>query len=306
MKLTSRTLAGLALLTLAAAPAARAHTPYLLPNTFNPERPRVTLQAALTEDDYFNPDIALNVPAYVVTSPSGKPSEIKPNAVLKDVAVVEASLDEAGTYRFSTGNVVQRKNTVALVGGKWLNVRQPRAGRPAGEGAQAAPPARPAGDARPAQAAPPQEEGPPNSIAAADVPTGARTMTTEQVMKVETYVSKGAPTDTALKTSGEGFELKPGTHPNAIYVDQGFAFQLLVDNQPAANVPISVYRSGNIYDDRRIAVELKTDAKGAGHVAFTQPGVYLLTTHYPVARPAPGEAPPARSYTYSLTFEVTR
>ena len=71
-------------------------------------------------------------------------------------------------------------------------------------------------------------------------------------------------------------------------------------------MPISVYRSGNIYDDRRIAVELKTDAKGAGHVAFTQPGVYLLTTHYPVARPAPGEAPPAHSYTYSLTFEVTR
>lgn len=60
------------------------------------------------------------------------------------------------------------------------------------------------------------------------------------------------------------------------------------------------------HPDRRIAVELKTDAKGAGHVQFSQPGVYLLTTHYPVARPVPGEAPPAHSYTYSLTFEVTR
>ena len=242
----------------------------------------------------------------MVTGPSGKSAEVKPSAVLKDVAVVEANLDEAGTYRISTGNIVQRRNTVALVGGKWLNVRQPRAPRAGGEGGEAAPPARPTGDVRPAQATPPQEEGPPDSIAPADVPAGARTMATDQVMKVETYVSKGAPTGTALKTTGEGFELKPGVHPNAIYVDQGFGFQLLVDGQPAANAPVSVYRSGNIYDDRRIAVELKTDAKGAGHVAFTQPGVYLLTTHYPAARPAPGDAPPAHSYTYSLTFEVTR
>lgn len=312
MKLIRRAVLAASAVTAMAVPAgaALAHTPYLLPNTFNPERSRVTLQAALTEDDYFNPDVALNVPGYVVTNPSGKQAELKPNAVLKDVALVEANLDEAGTYRFSTGDVVQRRNTVALVGGRWLNVRQPRGPRPGAEGG-APPPARPAGDVRPAQAGPaqggpPQQEGPPNSIAEADVPAGARTMTTEQVMKVETYVSKGAPTDTALKTSGQGFELKPGAHPNAIYVDQGFGFQLLVDGQPAANVPVSVYRSGNIYDDRRIAVELKTDAKGGGHVAFTQPGVYLLTTHYPVARPAPGEAPPAHSYTYSLTFEVTR
>jgi hypothetical protein len=306
VKFTSRTLAGLAVLTLAA-PAARAHTPYLLPNTFNPERPRVTLQAALTEDDYFNPDIALNVPAYAVTRPSGQQGEVKPSAMLKDVAVVEAELDESGTYRISTGNLVQRKSTVALVGGKWLIVRQPRGPRPGGEGGEGRPPAaRPSGAARPAQAGPPDEDGPPNFIAPADVPAGARTMTADQVMKVETYVSKGAPTDTALKTTGEGFELKPLTHPNAIYVDQGFSFQLLVDGQPVANAPISVYRSGNIYDDRRIAVELKSDAKGAAHVAFTQPGVYLLTTRYPAARPAAGDAPPAHSYTYSLTFEVTR
>jgi hypothetical protein len=288
VKHTLRTTAALAILALAPASAALARTPYLLPNTFNPERPLVTLQAASTEDDYFNGDAALNIPAYVVTGPSGQAGELKPAAMLKDLAVVEAALADAGTYRFTSGDVVQRKNTFALVDGKWLAVRQPRPGEAPRPGA-----------------GPPPGDGPP-AIYEANVPAGAKTMVSEQVMKVETYVSKGAPTEAALKTSGQGFELKPVTHPNAVYVDKGFSFQLLADGQPLANVPVAVYRSGNIYDDRRIAVELRTDAKGNGHVAFTQPGVYLLTTHYPVARPGPTETPAVHNYTYSLTFEVTR
>ncbi len=292
-------LTGLALLAPA---AARAHTPYILPNTFDAERPRVTLQGALTEDDYFNPDVALNVPAYVETLPSGQQVELKPAVILKDMAVSEAPLDAAGTYRFSTGQFANRKTSLALVGGKWLFVRQPRGDR-GGEGPPARPAPGPGGQGGPGEGS---GDGPPNSIAEADVPAGAQRMQTDGVMVVETYVSKGAPTDTALKATGQGFELKPITHPNAVYVDQGFAFQMLVDGKPVADAPVSVYRSGNIYDDRRIAVELKTDAKGAGKIAFTQPGVYLLTAHYPAAQRAPGEAPPPHSYTYSLTFEVTR
>ena len=131
-------------------------------------------------------------------------------------------------------------------------------------------------------------------------------MESEQVQVVETYVSKGAPTEAALKTTGKGFELKPMNHPNALYVDQGFTFQLLADGKPVAGAPISVYRSGNIYDDKRIAVETRSDAQGMVKVSFAQPGVYMLTTRYPAAQRKPDEAPPPHSYTYSLTFEVTR
>lgn len=262
----------------AAATPVLAHTPYLLPNTFDAERPRVTIQGALTEDDYFNPDIALNVPEIVETLPSGQATALKPNITLKDLTVIEAALDQSGTYRFSTGQYAGRKSTFAHVGGKWLMVR---------------PNNRTGGD------------GPPG-VAEADVPADAEKRTSEQVQVVETYVSKGAPTDTVLKTTGQGFELKPITHPNAVFLDQGFAFQLLVDGKPVANQAISVYRAGNIYDDRRIAVQLKTGADGKGTVAFTQPGVYLLTTQYPATRPGPDQPPVAHAYTYSLTFEVTR
>lgn len=292
------------LLALAPGAAALARTPYLLPNSFDAQGQRVTLVGATTEDDYFTPDGALTVPAYIETTPAGQSVEIKPAATLKDMAVTEAALDAPGTYRFSTGQFVQRTTTFVNVGGKWLFVRMPR-GRPPGEGG---PPPRPQGEGGKPAGGPPGGggDGPPNSIAQADVPAGAPSTQTESVTVVETYVTKGAPTDTALKTTGRGFELKPVTHPNAVYVDQGFAFQLLVDGKPVADAPISVYRAGNIYDDRRIAAETRTDAKGMAKVAFAQPGVYLLTTHTPNAGRTPAEPPPARNYTYSLTFEVTR
>jgi hypothetical protein len=278
---------------LPAAPAL-AHTPYILPNSFDVQGARVTLMGAVTEDDYFTPDGALAVPAFLETSPDGQAAEVRPAAILKDLTVTEAAIAAPGTYRFSTGQYVMRTTTFVNLDGKWLSVRAPRA-RPMGEGAGA-----------PGGGPPGGGGGPPNSIAQADVPAGAPSRQTESVSVVETYVTKGAPTDAALKTAGQGLELKPVTHPNAVYVDQGFAFQLLVDGKPLAAAPISVYRAGNIYDDRRIAVETRTDANGMGKVAFNQPGIYLLTTHAPGGAPKPGEPPPTRNYTYSLTFEVTR
>lgn len=298
--------AAIALVALATAGAALARTPYLLPNSFDVQGGRVTLVGATTEDDYFTPDGALNVPVYLVTSPDGRRSEIKPTAMLKDMAVTEASIEAAGTYRVSTGQFVARSTPFVKVGGKWMFVRMPRPGGRPGEGGG---PPRPPGEARPPGSAggrPPGGEGPPNSIAQADVPADAPKMQVESVNVVETYVTKGAPTDAALKTTGQGFELKPQTHPNAVYVDQGFALQLLIDGRPAADLPVSVYRAGNIYDDRRIATETKSDAKGMAKIKFSQPGVYLLTTHTPNTARTPGDPPPPRTYTYSLTFEVTR
>lgn len=292
------------MLALVSSGAASARTPYLLPTSFDVQGPHISLVGATTEDDYFTPDGALNVPVFFETTPGGQQLEVKPTATLKDMTVTEAGIEAAGTYRFSTGQYVMRTTTFVNVGGKWLFVRQPRGPRPGEGGGKSPEGGKPPENGK--QAAMPMGggDGPPNSIAQADVPAGAPSKAVESVSVVETYVTKGAPTDAALATAGKGFELKPVTHPNAVYVDQGFAFQVLVDGQPVANAPVSVYRAGNIYDDRRVAVETRTDAKGMAKVKFDQPGVYLLTTHSAAA--APGEAPPPRSYTYSLTFEVTR
>jgi hypothetical protein len=285
--------------------AAQAHTPYLLPNAFDAERDHITLQGSLTEDDYFNPDIALHATTYVETTPAGEHKDLAPAIVLKDLAVLEAPLAETGTYRFSTGQFVARSQKMALVGGRWLVVRQPGGhGPPMSDHAASADAAQPQHEHKDEHKHK-EEEGPP-AIAAADVPAGAKTIEVQNIQTAETYVSKGAPTEAALRTSGQGLELKPTTHPNSIYADEGFAFHLLIDGQPAANAPVSVYREGDTYDEHKIAAEAKTDASGAAKISFDRPGVYLLTTHYAAGPHTPDGPPPARTYVYSLTFEVTR
>lgn len=290
-----------AVLAIAAAPSVWAHTPYLLPNAFDAERDHVTLQGSLTEDDYFSPDIALKTTAYIETLPDGQTRTLAPAIVLKDLALVEAPLEAAGTYRFSTGQFVARSNKMALIDGRWVMVRP--AGMPEhhepdhASGADAARGGEKHGER-------PHGDGP-HGVSESDLPAGAKTMLVEGVLTAETYVSKGAPTQAALATSGKGFELKPLTHPDSIYVDQGFAFKFLLDGAAAAGVPITVYRSGDAYDEKKIIAEVKTDVAGAAKVSFERPGVYLLTAHYPLGH-AEGDAPTARNYVYSLTFEVTR
>lgn len=310
--MTNRALGAAAMMTTALAlwlpQAAQAHTPYLLPNVFDAERDHITLQGALTEDDYFNPDIALKTTNYVETTPSGDHKGLAPAIVLKDVAVLEAALPDAGTYRFSTGQFVARRQEMALVNGRWMLVR------PSGGGH-----AQPSDHAASADVAQPKpdhdhasgahehkdEEGPP-AIAAADVPAGAQIIEVQNIQTAETYVSKGAPTDKATQPTSQGLELQPVTHPNSIYVDQGFSFRLLVDGKPLPNAPISVYRAGDTYDEHKLTAELKSDADGMARVSFERPGVYLLTTHAASAPRTADGPPPTRNYVYSLTFEVTR
>ena len=282
-----------------------AHTPYLLPNAFDAERDHVTLTGALTEDDYFTPDIALKVSAYIETLPDGRQTQVAPAAALKDETVAEADLPVAGTYRFSTGLLVGRRMKMAQVGGRWLMVR---AAPQATSGEARAPES---GRSAPA----PGRDGATHTHGGGDgassmspdqIPPDAKIVETEGVLTAETFVSHGAPTQTALKTSGQGLELKPLTHPNAIYVDQGFEFQLLIDGKPVAAAPVTVYRAGDLYDERKITQSLATDAAGKAKASFERPGVYLLTAHYPIGPRRPDDAPPPRNYTYSLTFEVTR
>jgi uncharacterized GH25 family protein len=120
---------------------------------------------------------------------------------------------------------------------------------------------------------------------------------------VETYVTRGASTSAALKPSGKGLELVPLTHPSEIYLDQGFAFELRLNGAPAKDLTLSLYRDGNVYDDKKIAAEIRTDAKGQAKVTLDRPGIYLLTASYPTGEA--GGAPPAQRYVYSLTFEAT-
>lgn len=258
--------------------AAAAHTPYLKPTNFGPDRAFVTVEAALGES-FFAPDFPIRSAGdYWVTGPSGVPAKADAVTALKEFTAIEVSLPAEGTYRISTGERAGRTTTWARIDGAWRIVR-----------AAGGEPGRPADPSR--------------FVEAAAVPPDAKTVTSQSVSRAETYVSRGAPTREALKPAGQGLELDPVTHPNEIFAGEAFKFRMLMDGKPLPGVAFTVARGGDAYADSRYAFAGHTDATGAGAVTFAQPGVYLLEADYP----APGASDPGpRAAQYTLTFEVTR
>jgi uncharacterized GH25 family protein len=136
-------------------------------------------------------------------------------------------------------------------------------------------------------------------------PAGAPTRQSQTATVADVYVTKGAPTNAALETTVGRLAIRPITHPSEIYLDQGFRFRVLFDGAPLANQDVHVYRDGGAYDATPFDQVVHTDANGAVALTFQQPGVYLVMTRKSADAPA-GAATPARSYTTSLTFEVSR
>ncbi len=271
----------------ALAQVATAHTPYLKPTTFAPDRAFVTVEAALSEGNFFVPDFPIRGPGdFWATGSNGAPVKAETVTPLKEFVAVEIALPADGTYRISTGERPGRAAKWAKVGGAWQMVR------PAGAagGPPRAEPARPGG---------------PRVVEESAVPAGAETMTAQTYLRADTYVTRGAPTRGALKPTGQGVEVEPITHPNEIFAGEAFRFRVLNDGKPLPGVAFSIARAGDAYSEKRYAYDGKSDAAGAASVTFAQPGAYVLEAHYPIRAEGAAE-PVARSTVYSLTFEVTR
>lgn len=276
-----RNVAGIAALIggLAVVGSAAAHTPYLKPTTFAPDRGFVTVEAALAETGFFIPDFPIRQAGdYWATGDNGTPVKQPAVTMLKEFAAVEIDLPAPGTYRISTGERAGRVSKWANINGTWKVVRPANA--PAGGGG---------GD---------------RAVSEADVPAGAQTMTSASFMRADTYVTRGAPSKGALKPTGQGLEVEPITHPNEVFAGEAFKFRMLNNGKPLAH-DFAIARGGDAYAEKRFSYSGKTDATGAASVKFDQPGAYVLEIHYPV-RAEGNPTPVERSAIYTLTFEVTR
>jgi hypothetical protein len=268
------------------AQAAWAHTPYLRPTTFAPDRPFVTVEAALAEI-FFVPDFPIRSAGdYWVIGPDGARTRVDSVSTLKAFAAFDAALPADGTYRITTGERPGRTSKWARIDGAWKMVR-------------------PAGAGRPGAPRPGEGEGGSRFVEEAAIPAGAETMTSQSTSRVETYVTRGAPTRAALKPTGQGLELEPLTHPNEAFAGEAFKFRLLMDGKPLPGAGFTVARGGDIYAESRFSADGATDASGAGAVTLAEPGVYVLEADYPARKPGAPE-PVAKSAQYVLTFEVTR
>lgn len=120
--------------------------------------------------------------------------------------------------------------------------------------------------------------------------------------RIETFVTAGAPDDSALAATGSGFELVALTHPNDLFAGETARFRLLYDGAPAAGAAVDVIPDGMRYRDSQQAIRATADAEGGFTIRWPRAGRYWLGAEYEDDR---AEAPATlRSGSYNATFEV--
>ena len=114
---------------------------------------------------------------------------------------------------------------------------------------------------------------------ATKVPKDAKNLQVSQsIGRIETFVTNGAPNDTALKSTGEGIELLPVTHPNDLFAGEAATFRMLVDGKPAAGLEFEITRGGTRYRNAQEEIKVTTDANGEFSVTWPEAGMYWLET----------------------------
>ncbi len=154
------------------------------------------------------------------------------------------------------------------------------------------------------------------------IPEGATDVwTAENSMRIETFVTKGVPTDTVFKPVGKGIEMVPVSHPTDLAVDQPATFQFLLDGKPAAGIAVSAINGGVRYSKALQQLELKADAAGKVTIKWPGAGMWWVSASIggrpsgpppaagaaPAAQaegPRPPMGPPQRRASYAMTVEV--
>ncbi len=119
---------------------------------------------------------------------------------------------------------------------------------------------------------------------------------------IETFVTTGKPTEAVFKTTGQGLELVPVTHPNNLLAGEEAKFKLVLDGQPAAGLEVEVVPGGIRYRDQLNSIKVKTDDSGTFAVKWPTPGMYWLSASVQDDKATIKDA--KRRASYTATVEV--
>lgn len=241
-----------------------AHTPYFVPHSFEPVfGGQVTLDASFAEK-FFVPEAAFNNGAYFVISPDGSITEPDTKFELKTRVVVEHKLENQGTYRFATG------------------VRHGAVFRTY------------------------ELDGERRSIRGAEepLPEGAVLIDHFQsITQAESYVSKDGPTTAALTPRNEGLEIVPITHPNDLFFEDEFHFQILFQGKAMTGLEVTFHYGKNQFSESGQEITVQTNNEGKAVFIPADQGVYLMNVRH--RADAPDGAPaPRYSHTTTLSLEA--
>jgi hypothetical protein len=259
-------LAAAALLTLPV--AAQAHRAWMLPSAtvLSGDDPWVTVDAAVSNDLFVFEHFPLQLDNLVVLAPDGTQAETTNPNRGRYRSTFDLQLKQPGTYRLTVGG---GSNLMA----SWMQDGQRRRWR-----------------------------GSAADFATA-VPANAPELRVVQGQRrVETFVTRGAPSTGTFKPTGEGLELVPVTHPNDLVAGEAATFRLLLDGQPAKDIEVAVVPGGKRYRDTEEEVTVKTDAEGAFSITWPKAGMYWIEAEI---RDNKASVPNAtRSAGYAATLEV--
>ncbi len=252
------------------ATSASAHPVWMLPSEFNVSSDTahwVTVDGTASHG-VFSFDKPIGLDNVTVYDPVGNPARIGPYYKGQRRSVFDLALSEVGTYKVELRNPPRYVTTYTI--GKRNTERRIMANK--------------------------QE-------AAAQVPVKAQGVTTYAMQNISAfYVTRNTPSDTVLKSSGQGLELQPLTHPSDVVVGEAARFRLTFDGQPLAERKVEVVGHGTQWRDGRQQQDLVSDQDGV--VAFTpaQRGPHLLSANIEQVSRSP--LADKVEINYLLTFEV--
>jgi len=258
---TLRNAALTALLMAMTAGQALAHSPYVRPNVFDATRRDHVTVEASFTEDIFAAEVVMRSDAWHIVGPNGD-TPITAVTYLTDMAVFEAPTPVDGAYKISSGPRTGRTAQMyRAVDGSWKMVGE--------------------------------EDGTP--------PADAALVSVQSITTADAYVTRGAPSPEILIPTGKGLELVPLIQPADVVAGQAAPFRLLLEGQPLAGVPVTVFREAGRYDGRKVEAELVTDAQGQVSITASAPGAYMTLIRHRMEAPAGSEVP-YRSYSHTLTF----
>jgi uncharacterized GH25 family protein len=261
-------LAALVALPVTVLPAiAEAHRAWMLPSAtvLSGDDPWVTVDAAISNDLFYFEHFPMPLDGLAITAPDGSAAQAENQSRGRYRSTFDFQLKEPGTYRVSiTGDLLVASYRQDGQQRRWRGTRE---------------------------------------ALAREVPANAEGLrVTLGQRRIETFVTRGAPSDRVLQPVNEGLEMVPVTHPNDLVAGEAAQFRLLLDGKPAGGVEVSVVPGGNRYRDQLNDSKVKTAGDGSFAVTWTGPGMYWLNAS---VRDANSGMPNVqRNASYVATLEV--
>ncbi|WP_442684021.1 DUF4198 domain-containing protein [Stenotrophomonas sp. JC08] len=248
--------------------SAAAHKAWLQPSqtVIAGTNPWITVDAAVSNDLFYFNHVPLRIDNLLITAPDGSTVQPQNVATGKYRSVFDVELIQQGTYRLANVNAGLMAN--------WQEDGKPRRWR-----------------------------GTPEKFAT-EVPKDAKELkVSETAGRVETFVTNGAPNDTALTPTGKGMEMVALGHPNDLFSGEEARFRLLVDGRPAAGLEVEITRGGTRYRNAQEEIKVTTDTNGEFAVTWPEAGMYWLETGSEDSKTSVPQAN-VRRLSYVATLEV--